>query len=143
MIVSLAVDADVTYVMTHPRCRFLRVDFGSVYNLVTLDVINLRHLPDPLNYTIGEHPRVAFDVPIIHMTNARCYTVFELKFVRLMSHCQKVEMVLHDGLGNIVFEHNDIRVVDSAMGVVCIHERCERQRRTLAGNIVRRGRKRV
>jgi hypothetical protein len=125
--------------LTHPRSRFLCLDTGGPYDLIPLNIFNLRHLPDPFNYTISEHPRIALDMPVVHMSNARLDTAVKVKRVRFMSHSQEVEMVLHDGGGHVVLEHHEIRVVDRAMGVGCRHERGKRERGTLLGNIVRRG----
>jgi len=96
------------HILTHPRRRALCLDIHGPYNLVSLNEINLWHLPNPLNDSVGEHSGVALDMAVIHMTKARFDITDGLERVKLMSHCQEVEMVVHYARRHVMLEHNDI-----------------------------------
>jgi hypothetical protein len=101
---------------TYPRSAVLSADICCPHNLVTLNKINLWHGAELFEGGLGEDTSVTLDVAVIDMAQAG--TIMKER-VSLLDGLQKVHVVLHKRRREAVLEHDDVRVVDSAMGVFC------------------------
>ena len=62
----------ISALLTYPRSRFL--DTLGLYNLITLNIIDFRHFPNPLEDPVREHSCVALDMAIVYVTNPAVIT---------------------------------------------------------------------
>jgi hypothetical protein len=90
-----------------PRRALLYV--VSVYNLVPLNVRNLRHLTDSVYGLRAELAVVAADVTVIYMTNTM--VVRTNKRVGIVGSLEEVHVVLDVNRLDVLFEDNNVRVV--------------------------------
>ena len=129
----LVQECNQTGIMTHPGCTLLH--FHCVHYLISLDIVNFRQASKLLYNAVREATCIAFDMTIIDVSDARFIGSQRIGLVR---HLQEPEVVLPEERWQVLLKHDDIRIVNRAMGVLRRHdERCERQRRALTGYIVR------
>ena len=103
---------------------------------VLFDVSDLRHLPDSLDDGIGETTGVTLEVTVVYLADTDG-SISE-KRVLLVSDLEKVEVVVHDGVVEIVLQHNNVRVVEDLVLVLSLEgmEGGERERRPLTGDVM-------
>jgi hypothetical protein len=106
----------------HPRRALLHILRPD--NLVLLHERDLWHAPDLLDHLFRELSSVARDMALVDLLHAR-HVVGE----RVSGVCrlQEVHVVLHDDSWDIILKHDDVRVVDAAMGMLDSDKRGETQ----------------
>ena len=105
---------------------------------ILFDISNLRHLPNTLDDGVGETTRVTFEMAVVHPTDTNGSVGEERVF--FVSGLKEVEVVVHGGGMEVVFQHDDECVVESLLGELSLEgmEGRERERRSLLWNIMRR-----
>ena len=72
---------------------------------ILFDVSNFRHLPNTSDDGIGETTRVALEVTVVHLTDTNGSVGEERVF--FVSGLKEVEVVVHGGGMEVVFQHDD------------------------------------
>ena len=114
----------------------------SANNRVLFNERNLWHLPDSLDDGIGKTASVALEIAIVHLADASRYV--SDKRVFFVDGLEEVEVVIRGEGGEIILQHDDVRVVDCLVLVLSLEgvEGGERKRRPLAWNVMMRRRRR-
>jgi hypothetical protein len=86
-----------------------------VDKLVLLDVRNLWSHPEHLEHTLGESTSVPVDMAIVDLLDTGDLPEKRVGPIDILNEVQVVE---HGIRVDIVFEHDDVRVVDSAIRVI-------------------------
>ena len=92
--------------MTHPRCTLLGI--SGTNDLISFDVRDLWHGPYALYHVRSEPARIAVDVALVDMGD----TAITKQRVLVMSPLEEIEMVSSELREHIVFEDDNVRVVD-------------------------------
>ena len=94
-------------------------------------VSNLWHLPDSFDDGVGKTTGVAIEMSVIYLADTN--ETISNKGVFLVSGLEEVEVII-DGRGvEVVLQHDDVRVVENFVLVLCLEgvEGGERKRRLL------------
>ena len=98
------------------------LDLERAHNLVVLDVLDLGHQADLVDGAGAELARVALDVPVVDVREASERVALGVGGVHGL---EEVHVVRQEGGGDAILEHDDVRVVDGAVGVLVRDQRRE------------------
>lgn len=96
------------YISTYPWCTPLNIQ--DMYDLVLLDILDLRHHTKLVDGVLGEATGVALDMAVIHLTDAGALVSGKAGFG--VDSLEEVEMVVHPRRVEVVLQHNNIRVIE-------------------------------
>jgi hypothetical protein len=83
------IHGEISAWLTYPGSRLL--DFLSLDNLVTLNILDFGHLPNSFENTLRERASVALDMAIVNVTDPAI--IAEVRILG-MGHVDEVEMVI-------------------------------------------------
>jgi hypothetical protein len=106
-------------IWTYPGSSGLLRHTLGADDLVALNVVDLRQGPQLLNDALGEAPGVTVNA-LVDPLNTR--ELFTNEGVAGVQSLEEVEVVDFQLFRNIVLKHNDVRVVQAAMGVLAGNE---------------------
>jgi hypothetical protein len=95
---------------TYPRGRLL--DILGLYNLITLNIIDFGHFPNPLKDSVRELSCVALDVAIEYVTDP---AIIIQVGILCMCRLEEVVMVIQSRQRQVLLQHDDIGVVDKSV----------------------------
>ncbi len=101
---------ETSALLTYPGSRCL--DILSLHNLVTLNIIDFRHFPDPLEDLVRELSCVAFDMAVEYVTDA---AVFIQVWILCMCCMKEIVVIIQSRQRQVLLQHDNVRVIDEAV----------------------------
>lgn len=111
---------------TYPWCTSLNL--SRSHNLVALDKVDFGHLADLVHGRLRKVAGIANEGAFVDMLEARARAQ---EWVERMRALQKVQVVV-EVLARLRFQHDNVRVVDAAMGMLSSQKRCDAKRQALS-----------